>query len=167
MYYGRSDHPDVRARRQRQPENLNAEAAAVTTSLYRAAQQLRLQAEREVLTSRGLSWTTFSMLYDLWMFGAMETSELAASAGVSKATVSNAMKTLEKHAYCVRRRDVRDRRRTFVELTETGTETIASVLPAFHEVEKQFASPLTGEEQEILAGLLTRLGQDAHGRRME
>jgi DNA-binding MarR family transcriptional regulator len=70
-------------------ESLDLDAIAVVTNVYRAAQGIRNKMEREVLAEYGLSWTSFSMLYDLWIGESIETKKLAVLAGVSKPTVSN------------------------------------------------------------------------------
>lgn len=45
--------------------SLNLDAISVVTNIYRVAQGLRNKMEQEVLSQYGLSWTAFSMLYDL------------------------------------------------------------------------------------------------------
>ncbi|MGG3805560.1 MarR family transcriptional regulator [Metabacillus fastidiosus] len=138
-------------------DSLNLDAIAVVTNLYRTAQGLRVKMEREVLSEQGLSWTAFSMLYDLWIWNAMETKKLAESAGVTKATVSNITNTLERKELCFRRTDEQDRRNVFVEITEKGREVMAELYPLFHEKEKEIVSGLNEEEQKYIAELLRRV----------
>lgn len=137
--------------------SLNLDAIAVVTNIYRIAQGLRNKMEQEVLSEYGLSWTSFSILYDLWIGGSLETKKLAESAGVSKATISNITNTLEKKDLCYRKVDHRDRRNTFVLLTDKGKQVIEELYPRFHSGEVDIVSSLDVTEKKILATLLRRV----------
>lgn len=141
-------------------EKLNLDAIAVVTNLYRVAQGLRNKMEREVLSEFGLSWTSFSLLYDLWVWNSMETKELAKSSGVSKATVSNITNTLERKELCYRSTDSRDRRVTYLTITEKGKEVMQKLYPAFHEGEVQIVSSLNQEQKQVISGLLRKVIRD-------
>jgi DNA-binding MarR family transcriptional regulator len=140
--------------------SLNLDAIAVVTNLYRAAQGLRNKMEQEVLAEYGLSWTAFSMLYDIWIWDSVETKKLAESAGVSKATVSNITKTLERKELCFRKSDNRDRRMTYVAITEKGRKVMEALYPRFHQGEVEIVSGLSVEEQKIMTKLLRRVIRD-------
>jgi DNA-binding MarR family transcriptional regulator len=140
--------------------SLNLDAIAVVTNLYRAAQGLRNKMEQEVLAEYGLSWTAFSMLYDIWIWDSVETKKLAESAGVSKATVSNITKTLERKELCFRKSDNRDRRMTYVAITEKGRQVMEALYPRFHQGEVEIVSGLSVEEQKSMTKLLRRVIRD-------
>ena len=137
--------------------SLNLDAIAVVTNIYRVAQGLRNKMEQEVLSEYGLSWTSFSILYDLWIWGSIGTKKLAESAGVSKATISNITNTLERKELCYRKVDDNDRRNTFVLLTEKGKKVIEELYPRFHTGEVDIVSSLSESEQVSLAKLLRRV----------
>lgn len=137
--------------------SLSLDAIAVVTNLYRAAQGVRVKMEREVLSQHGLSWTAFSLLYDLWIWDAMETKKLAQSAGVTKATVSNITNTLERKEFCFRKVDEKDKRNVLIHITEKGKQIMAELYPLFHEKEKEIVSDLNKEEQNTIAELLRRI----------
>ncbi|WP_269431550.1 MarR family transcriptional regulator [Bacillus sp. SA1-12] len=137
--------------------SLNLDAIAVVTNMYRIAQGLRNKMEREVLVEYGLSWTSFSILYDLWIWNSVETKKLAESAGVTKATVSNITNTLERKELCYRKVDNRDRRITFVTITDKGKQVMEELYPRFHQGEAEIVSGLTLEEQKGMAALLRRV----------
>jgi DNA-binding MarR family transcriptional regulator len=141
-------------------ESLNLDAIAVVTNLYRVAQGLRNKMEQEVLSELGLSWTAFSMLYDLWIWDSIETKKLAESSGISKATVSNVTKTLEKKDLCYRKTDTRDRRITYVALTDKGREVMESLYPKFHKNEIDIVSSLSRDEQVSMTHLLRKIIRD-------
>jgi DNA-binding MarR family transcriptional regulator len=138
-------------------DSLNLDAVAVVTNLYRVAQGLKNKMEQEVLSEYGLSWTAFSMLYDLWIWESIETKKLAESAGVTKATVSNITKTLERKELCYRKGDSRDRRMTYVSLTEKGREVMERVYPYFHKGEVEIVSGLSVQEQKRMSKYLRKV----------
>lgn len=113
-----------------------------------------------MLAKHKISWTSFSILYDLWIYGKMETKELALSAGVSKATISNIMRTLENKSFCRRETDPRDRRNTFVVITPKGRDVIEELYPEFHEGEISIVKGLKTDDQKQLAATLYRLIKD-------
>ncbi|MBS4192008.1 MarR family transcriptional regulator [Bacillus sp. FJAT-49705] len=137
--------------------SLNLNAIAVATNIYRSAQGLKLKMEREVLGQYGLSWTAFSLLYDLWISGSMETKKLSQSLGVTKATVSNITNTLERKEFVTRKVDHHDRRNVFITITQAGIEAMEELYPKFHQGEIDLVSHLSIDEQALLATLLRRI----------
>ncbi|WP_412676947.1 MarR family transcriptional regulator [Bacillus safensis] len=138
-------------------QQLDPYAISITTNLYRIAQGLKLKMERKVLSQYHLSWTAFSLLYDLWVLGAMETKNLAKSSGITKATVSNVTNTLEKKEFCFRKVDKRDRRTVYVMITEKGKKAMEEMYPKFHKGEVEIVSSLNLEEQKNISELLRRI----------
>jgi DNA-binding MarR family transcriptional regulator len=132
------------------------------TNLYRVAQGLRNKMEQGVLSIYGLSWTAFSILYDLWIWESLETRKLAESSGVSKATVSNITKTLESKELVYRKSDTRDRRITFVALTDKGKQVMEELYPRFHQGEVEIVSGLSMDEQRSMTDLLRKIIRDNH-----
>ncbi|KKK37249.1 MarR family transcriptional regulator [Mesobacillus campisalis] len=141
-------------------DSLNLDAISVVTNIYRVAQGLRNKMEQEILAQYGLSWTAFSMLYDLWIWESVETKKLAESAGVSKATISNITKTLEKKELCFRKTDIRDRRITYLSLTNKGKQVMEDLYPQFHTGEVQIVSALSANEQKNLSRALRKVIMD-------
>lgn len=138
-------------------DSLDLDAISVVTNIYRVAQGLRNKMERDVLSEFGLSWTSFSLLYDLWIWKSVETKKLAESAGVTKATISNITKTLEGKKLCYRKVDNRDRRITYVTITDKGKEVMEKLYPKFHRGEVDIVSSLTLSEQKSISKLLRRI----------
>ena len=79
------EEADVRARVAGM--DIDHAAMAAASNIWRAAQAMRTHLERRVLRDDDLSWAGFSLLFNLWVWGAMETRALAASMGVTRATV--------------------------------------------------------------------------------
>lgn len=138
-------------------QSLQLDAIAVATNMYRSAQGLRLKMEREVLSQYSLSWTAFSLLYDVWISDSLETRALAQSLGITKATVSNITNTLERKELVTRKIDHRDRRNVFVVITDKGRQVMEELYPQFHQGEIELVSSLSKDEQKTLASLLRRI----------
>jgi DNA-binding MarR family transcriptional regulator len=132
-------------------------AMAAASNIWRAAQAMRTHLERRVLREDDLSWTGFSLLFNLWVWGGMETRALAASMGVTRATVSGVCDTLERRGLVERAADERDRRLVRLTLTGPGRRLIEAVFPRFNAGESALCAGLTEAEQETLANLLRRV----------
>ncbi|WP_078427328.1 MarR family winged helix-turn-helix transcriptional regulator [Alkalihalobacterium alkalinitrilicum] len=141
-------------------DSLNLDAISVVTNIYRIAQGLRNKMEREVLSEYGLSWTSFSLLYDLWIGNSIETKKLAVLSGVTKATVSNITKTLERKELCYRKVDNRDRRITYVTITDKGRKIMEDLYPMFHKGEVEVVSSLSVDEQKKISSSLRKVIKD-------
>jgi DNA-binding MarR family transcriptional regulator len=149
------EEADVLARVAGLPVDLAA--MAVASNIWRAAQAMRTHLERSVLRDEDLSWTGFSLLFNLWVWGAMETRALAGSMGVTRATVSGVCDTLERRDLVRRTGDEQDRRLVRLELTAAGRTTIEELFPRFNEGESALCGDLTADEQQTLASLLRRV----------
>ena len=82
--------------------DLDFEAMAVTANLFRAANAARNHMERTVLAKSNLTWTAFVVLWVAWIWETAETREIASEAGVSKATLSGVLTTLEGRGFVER-----------------------------------------------------------------
>ena len=136
-------------------------AMAVASNVFRAAQAMRAHLERTVLRAEQLSWAGFSMLFNLWIWGPMETRELAASIGCSRATISGVADTLEGRGLVARSGDERDRRLVRLSLTGAGRDRIEALFPRFNAGEAALVRGLSGEELAKLAALLRRVVSNA------
>lgn len=121
------------------------------SNIYRAAAAVSRRAERTVLADYRLSWGGFTILWVLWVWGEMETAQLAAECGIAKGTLTGMLTTLETRNLVERSRAADDKRRMLVELTSDGTEMIAELFPRFNAYETQMSEGLTEEEKVNLA----------------
>ncbi len=135
---------------------LDLGAMAVIANVWRAAQEARSQLERSVLRPEGLSWGGFSLLFNLWIWGPMETRVLAASMSCTRPSVSSLCDTLQRDGMVRRSGDETDRRLVRVDLTARGRRTIEGVYPRFNAGETQLVSGLSPDERDQLAALLRR-----------
>ncbi len=124
------------------------------SNIYRAAAAVRRRAERTVLAERNLSWGGFTALWVLWVWGEMETAQLAAECDLAKGTLTGLLSTLEKQDLVRRDRVEFDRRRVVVSLTDVGLATIEDVFPLFNQFEAEMVGGLSDPEKDELARLL-------------
>jgi DNA-binding MarR family transcriptional regulator len=127
------------------------------SNIYRAANAVRNRMERDVLTSAGLSWGGFTILFVLWVWGDRETGQLAEDCGLAKGTLSGMLTTLEKSGLVARSRHADDGRRVWVTLLDEGRKTIEAVFPEFNRYESKFTADLNDTERRELARLLRRV----------
>ncbi len=142
---------------------LDFRAMAAVSNVFRASTAIRRHMERTVLAPHRLSWTSFVALWVLWVWGEMESRELAAAVGISRPTSTGVVTTLERRGLVRRRRSEEDGRMVRVALTPEGERLIASLFPRFNAAEAAVASCLSGEEQEALAGMLRALYRSVSG----
>ena len=136
-------------------------ALAVTSNLFRAESAMRNHLQRKVLDVHQLSWSAFVVLWVVWIWGEVETREIADEAGFSKATLTGVLKTLEKRGLAKRRGSIVDRRLVTVSLTETGETLMAELFPRFNAQEQHLASALTSDEQVLFAQMLRKIATHA------
>lgn len=142
---------------------LDFRAMAAVSNLFRASTAIRRHMERTVLAGDRLSWTSFVALWVLWVWGEMESRELAAAVGISRPTSTGVVTTLERRGLVRRRRSSEDGRMVRVSLTPAGRRLIEDLFPRFNAVETAVTARLSAEEQETLAGMLRALYRTVAG----
>ncbi|CAB3394644.1 MarR family winged helix-turn-helix transcriptional regulator [Kyrpidia spormannii] len=136
---------------------INVPAMITILNIWRASQRIRLKMEREVLSKYGLSWNGFSLLYNLWIWGPMETRHLAKSMGLTRATVSSLVNTLEGKGLCKREVESRDRRLMRIVLTPSGERVMETLYPRFNEGESRIVQGLSDHQLGSLNRMLRRI----------
>jgi DNA-binding MarR family transcriptional regulator len=136
---------------------LDVSAMLVVQDIFRAAAALRARLEAGALQAEGLTWSGFTMLFCLWVWGPHETRDLAERMGVSRPTVSGVTDTLERRGLVERRGHADDARRRTVALTATGERTFEELFPRFNAEESLACDGLGHEERAQLAALLRTL----------
>lgn len=142
---------------------LDFEAMAVTSNLFRAASAVRNHFERNVLSESGLSWTAFVVLWVTWIWEPAETRDIAAEAGISKATLTGVLSTLEKMDLVVRSRSSEDGRLVLVTLTKNGQALMETLFPAFNRQEVEVVSPVSDNKRGDLADMLRAITAKIEG----
>ena len=122
---------------------LNYPAAAAVSSLYRAANAVRVYLTNSVLREHGLTWTGFVVLWVVWIWDGVETRHAAENAAISKATLTGVVKTLEARGLLTRRVSNTDRRLVNLELTPTGAALMKDLYPVFNAAEAEVVAGLS------------------------
>ena len=130
---------------------------AVISNLFRAANAVRNHMESTVLAKSDLTWTAFVVLWISWIWGEAETRMIAEESGVSKATLSGVLNTLEKRGLAKRKRSEEDGRLVLVTLTPAGTRLIKKLFPEINEQEQVATSRLDARQQDVAADFLRQL----------
>ena len=133
---------------------LDFQAMAVTSNLFRAANAVRNHLERTVLAPADLTWTAFVVLWVAWIWQTAETRMIAEESGVSKATLSGVLSTLEGRGLVTRRRGETDGRLVIVELTPAGKRLMKRLFPKFNEQEQAVCRLIPADQQELAAQFL-------------
>ncbi len=137
--------------------DLDFASMAVVANAFRVASAARSHLERTVLADAGLSFSAFTVMWVLWIWGEMESRELAIDAGITKGTLTGVVGTLERRGLVGRRRDPADGRLVLVAATPAGDELMARLFARFNEGETRIVSGLDAEESGQLARLLRKV----------
>ena len=129
------------------------------------------------LASRNISHGRFGVLMLLWrsvqpraarLLGADECvpgprtpAELADAAGVTRATMTGLIDTLERDGFVKREPDPDDRRMMSVRLTPAGEKFLVEFLPGHFKAIAALMSPLSEAERKTLVRLLGKIQQQA------
>ena len=84
----------------------------------------------------------------------MDARSLASEAGVTAATLTGVMKTLEARQLLQRRSDRVDGRRVMVSITAQGRRAVDEIMPAFNKHEALVTQALTEQELDDMARFL-------------
>lgn len=122
--------------------DLDLDASASVSSVYRAANAVRNYITNTVLRPNDLSWTGWVVMWVVWIFDGLESRHAAESAAISKGTLTGVVKTLEEHGWMRRRQDTTDRRLLHLELTPAGLRMMEKLTPEFNAAEARIMASL-------------------------
>lgn len=106
----------------------------------------------------GLTAPQFGVLEALYHLGPLALGELAGKLLVTGGNVTYVMDRLEDQGLVRRERSPQDRRVIQAKLTEKGYDLMAEVFPGHGAFIEELASHLDAAEQDVLKGLLKKLG---------
>jgi MarR family transcriptional regulator, organic hydroperoxide resistance regulator len=136
---------------------LDFRAMWAVSNVFRSGAALRRHLESTVLAKDRLSWTAFTGLWVLWIWGEMEARDFASAVGISRPTATGVLSTLHGRRYVKRRKASKDGRVVLLSLTASGRRKIEELFPRFNAEEAQVASVLSAEEQDRFAEMLRTL----------
>ncbi len=137
--------------------DLDFEAMSVVSNLFRAANAVRNHFERTVLARADLTWTAFVVLWVTWIWEPIETRQIAAEGGFSKATLSGVLTTVEKRGFITRTKDEADGRLVIVQLTPAGRRLMKRIFPEFNAEERHVTQHLGSAEMRTTATALREM----------
>lgn len=146
---------------------IDFQAMAVASNLFRAATAVRNHLERSVLAPHELSWSAFVVLWVVWIWETSETREIAAEAGFSKATLTGVLNTLEKRGLAARKRSKDDGRLVLVTLTSKGKKLMEQLFPLFNKQEQFIASALDAKTRVSAAAALRLITEKVEGEKAD
>jgi DNA-binding MarR family transcriptional regulator len=141
---------------------IDFQAMAVTSNLFRAATAVRNHLERSVLAVHELSWSAFVVFWVVWIWDEIETRDIATEAGFSKATLTGVLNTLEKRGLTTRKRSPEDGRLMLVKLTNHGRKLMEQLFPLFNKEEQFMASAIASAEQAEVAEALRKITEKSN-----
>ncbi len=117
--------------------------------------------EYDYLTRHAISQGRFTvlMLLNRCSTEPSTPAELAEEAGVTRATMTGLVDTLEKDGLVTRAPDPRDRRAVLVKLTAAGRKLLDRVLPGYFAAVTKIMQPLTKAERTQFVALLQKIQQ--------
>jgi DNA-binding MarR family transcriptional regulator len=136
---------------------LDLPAADALSSLYRAANAVRNHLTQTVLRPYDLTWTGFVVLWVVWVWDGQETRHVAENVGISKATLTGVVKTLEARGWVDRVVDPADRRRVRLSLTAAGLDLMERLYPEFNAEETRVVAALSPQRLRTMTGALRSL----------
>lgn len=136
---------------------LDFRAMWAISNVFRSGAVLRRHLESTVLADDRLSWTAFTALWVLWIWGEMEARDFATAVGISRPTATGVLSTLQRRRFVKRRKGSKDGRVVLVSLTPGGRRRIEALFPRFNAEEVRVVAALSEEQQEQLAAMLRTL----------
>lgn len=133
---------------------VDAGSMAAISNIFRVATTVRNHMERTVLARADLSFTAFTVLWVLWIWGEQEARHVAEESGVSRGTLTGVVTTLERRGLVRRRRHPDDRRSVLIAATDDGESLMAELFPVFNAEEAKVSADLDAEQKSRLADAL-------------
>ena len=127
---------------------------AAVSNIFRVANAVRNHTERNLLSEFNLSFSGFTVLWVLWVWGSRESYVLAEESGISRSTLTGVVKTLERLGFAARKPHAKDGRRVLVQATRKGLSVMREIFPRFNEVEAMVTRDLSSEEKDRLTRTL-------------
>ena len=137
--------------------SIDLEVLTVWLNIVRISNLLIQDVESRVHRPAGLTWAGFRVMFAVLVTGGAQPREVARLAGVSRASVSGVLNTLERDGWVVRERSDEDRRIVIVRLTDRGHRAAVEAFKKNHEVEKAWLANFSAAEIKTLIAFLHRL----------
>ena len=134
--------------------DIDLDAMAAISNIFRVSVLFRSTAERKFLTENNISFSGFTVLWVLWVWGRKQSFELAEECGIAKGTLTGIVKTLEKNELAKATAHENDRRRKYIEISGKGRDLMQKLFKQLNDLEIAFTSDLQKTEQQELSRML-------------
>lgn len=114
----------------------------------------------ERLSLNGATRVQWYVMYYLLRDGKMIQSDIGEKLDIKDSTVVRLIDRMQKEEFVQRVKDEKDRRVTYVTLTEKGRKRIEELLPIGEEMRKVFSEDISQEEFEIFYKVLTKIAKN-------
>jgi len=145
------------ARQRVQAAGLDLASFGAMFNLLRASTRVFGQLESTVHRPAGWSLAGFRVMFTLWVVGPCEVRDIAHLSGLSRASVSAVLNTLERDGLAVRLPHPSDGRLVTATLTADGRQRLVSAYTAQNRVERDLLGDLDDGEVALLTALLERV----------
>ena len=137
---------------------LNASASEAFLHLLQTGDAV-YAAEGAYLAEHDISQGRFTVLMLLNRCAEQQSTpaELAEEAGVTRATMTGLVDTLEKDAFVTRKNDSADRRTVLVQLTRAGRKLLDQMVPGYFAAVTKMMQPLNSAERKQFVTLLQKI----------
>lgn len=117
----------------------------------------------ERLALVGSTRVQWLVMYYLLRDGKMNQRDLGEKMDIKDSTVVRLIDRMEKEEFVERVKDAKDRRVTYVTLTDKGKKRIEELLPIGEEMSKVFSENISEEEFQIFNKVLNKMAENAEG----
>lgn len=125
--------------------------------LIRRAHQVSVALFMEAAADADITQVQFAILNALIDQPGMDQVRLAQAVALDPATSGSVLGRLEKKGWIVRQRDEADRRRWRLTITDTGRQTVASLIEPVGRSQSRLLEPLQEEERRLFCQLLRKI----------
>ncbi len=116
------------------------------------------QAMRPAILAQGLTSASFDLLSAIWAADGRETqAQIGKRLGLSRATISEAITSLEKNGFVTRRPSDVDSRAVNLELTPAGHKKVKAVLAEMKRIESELDGKIGAKETETASKTLRKI----------
>ncbi|MCX7885237.1 MAG: MarR family transcriptional regulator [Caloramator sp.] len=126
----------------------------------KAAKKLA-EAFNERLSKYGITRVQWTAMYYLLKYCRLSQKELSEKMDIKESSMARLIDRLEKEGYVIRCRDTRDKRITFIELTEKGKDKIIGLLPEGEKMSSIACIGISNDELEVFERVLRKFMENA------
>lgn len=137
-----------------EPLGVDLDAMAAISNVFRVSTLFRKIAERRILSESRLSFSGFTVLWVLWVWGEKQSYDLAEECGIAKGTLTGIVSTLQRRGLVDSKPHQTDGRRKYIFLNDRGKELIEALFLEINQLEIRATSDLNQSEKREFSRML-------------